>query len=245
MPPGFQSGSRQSQCWNTPVRLRLAVRSVWRSQATSTASTCSRPVAQAGRHLEGVREEVALGVTEVGAVEPHVALVEDAVEHQPGPAPAAGRGPSKAAGTARARRGRRRRRSSASARARRCRPTPRRRTRAGSTAAAAPRRPPPPATCPTGPSAKGSGAPRSGLRRPTKVGVGLVGRVLVLRADRAAAGGGGGVGLRGPAAGAPAAQQPGGVGGGALGPPGAPAAHGRQGAAGVHATGPWRVPATR
>ena len=33
--------------------------------------------------LEGVREEVALGVAEVGAVEPHVARVEDAVEHQP------------------------------------------------------------------------------------------------------------------------------------------------------------------
>ena len=33
--------------------------------------------------LEGVRREVALGVAEVGAVEPHVALVEEAVEGQP------------------------------------------------------------------------------------------------------------------------------------------------------------------
>ena len=30
MPPGFQPGSRQSQCWNTPVRLRLAVGSLGR-----------------------------------------------------------------------------------------------------------------------------------------------------------------------------------------------------------------------
>jgi hypothetical protein len=35
--------------------------------------------------LELVRGEVALGVAEVAAVEPHVALVEEAVEHQPGP----------------------------------------------------------------------------------------------------------------------------------------------------------------
>ncbi len=27
MPPGFQAGSMQSQCWNTPVRFRLALRS--------------------------------------------------------------------------------------------------------------------------------------------------------------------------------------------------------------------------
>ena len=31
MPPGFQSWSSRSQCWNTPVRLRLAVRSVGRA----------------------------------------------------------------------------------------------------------------------------------------------------------------------------------------------------------------------
>ena len=44
--------------------------------------------------LEGVRDEVALGVAEVGAVEPHVALVEEPVEGEPGrgaprPAPCA------------------------------------------------------------------------------------------------------------------------------------------------------------
>ncbi len=41
--------------------------------------------------LEGVREEVALGVADVAAVEPHVALVEEAVEGQP--RSAAGRWP--------------------------------------------------------------------------------------------------------------------------------------------------------
>ena len=37
-----------------------------------------------------VREEVALGVAEVGAVEPDVGLVEDAVERQPVAPPSAG-----------------------------------------------------------------------------------------------------------------------------------------------------------
>ena len=41
MPPGFQSGSRQSQCWKTPVRLRLWVRSVCGEHATSTPRRCS------------------------------------------------------------------------------------------------------------------------------------------------------------------------------------------------------------
>ena len=35
------------------------------------------------RDVEAVREEVALGIAEVGAVEPHVGLVEDAVERDP------------------------------------------------------------------------------------------------------------------------------------------------------------------
>jgi hypothetical protein len=39
IPPGFHSGSRLSQCENTPVIVRFAVRSVWRGLATSTAST--------------------------------------------------------------------------------------------------------------------------------------------------------------------------------------------------------------
>ena len=40
-PPGFHVGSMQSQCWNTPVILRLAVRSAGGVHVTSTASTCS------------------------------------------------------------------------------------------------------------------------------------------------------------------------------------------------------------
>jgi hypothetical protein len=44
--------------------------------------------------LERVREEVALGVTQVGAVEPYVALVEEAVEGEP----ASGRATSAKAG---------------------------------------------------------------------------------------------------------------------------------------------------
>ncbi len=84
MPPGFQSWSRRSQCWKTPVRLRLAVRS-----AGAGAGHLHRQGVLVGGleglgHLEGVGEEVALGVAQVGAVEPHVARVEDAVEDEPG-----------------------------------------------------------------------------------------------------------------------------------------------------------------
>ena len=81
IPPGFQSGSRQSQCWNTPVMLRLAVRS--RLRGAGRPRRRARARVRAGERLgdlERVREEVALGVAEVGAVEPDVALVEDAVE---------------------------------------------------------------------------------------------------------------------------------------------------------------------
>ena len=42
-----------------------------------------RPVTQLAGHLEGVGEEVALGVAQVGAVEPGVAQIEDPVEDQP------------------------------------------------------------------------------------------------------------------------------------------------------------------
>ena len=57
------------------VRLRCG------GQATSTASTCSVGEPRRGSVMsKRVREEVALGVAEVGAVEPHVGLVEDAVE---------------------------------------------------------------------------------------------------------------------------------------------------------------------
>ena len=83
MPPGFQSGSRQSQCWNTPVMLRLAVRSDGGVHVTSTARWCSLARPQRIGDLEGVGGEVALRVAEVAAVEPHVALVEEPVEGQP------------------------------------------------------------------------------------------------------------------------------------------------------------------
>ena len=93
MPPGFQSGSRQSQCWKTPVRLRLAVQ-VGRRRA---GDLDGEVVLAAGARAASVTSkvcgsEVALGVAEVGAVEPHVALVEEAVEGQPargGPRPGA------------------------------------------------------------------------------------------------------------------------------------------------------------
>ena len=39
IPPGLVSGSRQSQCWSTPVRLRLAVRSRGGAQVISAANT--------------------------------------------------------------------------------------------------------------------------------------------------------------------------------------------------------------
>ena len=86
MPPGFQSGSRQSQCWNTPVRFRLAVRSSRPRARHLDGEVVLAAGAQGVGDLEGVRGEVALGVAEVGAVEPDVALVEEAVEGQPGAA---------------------------------------------------------------------------------------------------------------------------------------------------------------
>ena len=84
--PGFQSGSRQSQCWNTPVMLRLAVRSPGAAAGDLDGEVVLRPAAQRVGDLEGVGDEVALGVAEVGPVEPHVALVEEAVEGEPRPA---------------------------------------------------------------------------------------------------------------------------------------------------------------
>ena len=108
IPPGFQSGSMQSQCWKMPVRLRLAVRSVGRVQATSTASRWSGRARERGGHLEGVGKEVPLGVAEVLAVQPDVALVEDAVEGQkPAPRRAPAPGPRTGGGRGSARRSRR------------------------------------------------------------------------------------------------------------------------------------------
>jgi hypothetical protein len=48
--------------------------------------------ARQGSDVEGVREEVPLRVAEVGAVEPHVGLVEDAVERHPATPPGVGLG---------------------------------------------------------------------------------------------------------------------------------------------------------
>ena len=118
MPPGFQSGSRQSQCWNTPVRLRLAVRSLGRRAGDLDGEQVLAARPERVGDLEGVREEVALGVAEVGAVEPDVALVEEPVEHRAtARRPSAGPIASNGAGTAAARRCRRTPASSASGRA--------------------------------------------------------------------------------------------------------------------------------
>ena len=87
MPPGFHVSSRQSQCWKTPVRLRFAVLSRCGAHVTSTARTCSRAIGELRGDVEGVGDEVALGVADVGAVEPDVALVEEAVEDEPAAPP--------------------------------------------------------------------------------------------------------------------------------------------------------------
>ena len=99
--------------------------------------------------LEGVRGEVALGVAEVGAVEPHVALVEEPVEGQPRPA-ALGRARrvEASAGRAAGRRCRRRRGPTASGRAPRRPPTRCRRTRRRARCGGGRRRRPPRATSP-------------------------------------------------------------------------------------------------
>ncbi len=55
------------------------------AQVTSTASTCFLVEAAQVGDVERVGEEVPLRVTEVGAVEPDVGLVEDAVEGHPPP----------------------------------------------------------------------------------------------------------------------------------------------------------------
>ena len=79
-PPGLHCGSAASQCPKTPVTVRFAVRSRCGGHATSSASTCSVALPQRVGDLERVRHEVALGRAEVVAVEPDVAVVEDAVE---------------------------------------------------------------------------------------------------------------------------------------------------------------------
>ena len=80
-PPGFQAVD--VECWKTPVMLRRPVVEVCGEHVTSTARTWSSANRDSVGDVERVREEVALGVAEVRAVEPHVGLVEDAVERDP------------------------------------------------------------------------------------------------------------------------------------------------------------------
>ena len=83
-PPGFQSRSMPSQCWNTPGDgAPSAVPALRRARHLDRPRTCSSPMPRQRRDVERVREEVALRVAEVGAVEPDVGLVEDAVERHP------------------------------------------------------------------------------------------------------------------------------------------------------------------
>ena len=63
--------------------LRLAVRSLRPVAGDLDAEGVLAAVGQRLGDLEGVGEEVALGVADVAAVEPDVALVEEPVEPQP------------------------------------------------------------------------------------------------------------------------------------------------------------------
>ena len=75
------SVGRPSHPWRTPV---MFVRTAdCGAQAISTASTCSSSNPGQLGDVEHVREEVALRVAEVRAVEPGIALIEDPVEHDP------------------------------------------------------------------------------------------------------------------------------------------------------------------
>ena len=87
-------GPRASQCWNRPVMLRPPAVPGPRcgAQVTSTASTWSSPSREQAGDVEAVREEVALGVAEVRAVEPDVGLVEDPVERDPATSSGGGSG---------------------------------------------------------------------------------------------------------------------------------------------------------
>ncbi len=79
-PPGFHVGSIASQFWNAPVMVRFAFLLCCGGHATSTASTCSVASRERLGDVEAVRKEVALRISEIGTVEPHVGLIEDAIE---------------------------------------------------------------------------------------------------------------------------------------------------------------------
>ena len=104
---GSTSGSRLSQWEKTPVMRRLAVRSSWRRARDLDRERRARRAARScSVDLERVREEVALGRAEVVAVEPDVAVVEDAVELRNAPVRLRGRGARSGAGRAAGRRSR-------------------------------------------------------------------------------------------------------------------------------------------
>ncbi len=117
-------------------------------QVTSTATTWSRAGVDRIGDLERVADEVAVGVAEVVAVEPHVALGEEAVEFEPDPSAALGarRRTSTASAVERTNGGtapwwrRRDRRSRSSDPAPRDRARPSRRSRAGGSCVAILRR---------------------------------------------------------------------------------------------------------
>ena len=64
MPPGFQAGSMWPPAWRVPVMLRRPWGSRTALQVTSTARAWPDRAWRPG-HLEGVGDEVALGVAQV------------------------------------------------------------------------------------------------------------------------------------------------------------------------------------
>ena len=145
----------QSQCWKTPVRLRLALRSGGPGAGHLDRQQVVGAGRQRGGDLEGVGKEISLGVAQVLAVQPDVALVENAVEGQE-PAPA-GRRPvasGTAGGRGWARRSRRTPDATASGRERRPFARTTRRGRRRRTPAEDPRSTPRPASRHPGPSGR-------------------------------------------------------------------------------------------
>ena len=142
-PPGFQWWSTASEHCSIPVMLRRPLVPRSGAHVTSTASTCSSDEGGQPGDVEAVREEVPLRVSEVGAVEPGVALVHDPVERHP-PSPSRWRGSllEVTAVEHRAVAGWRTRGALANARGRRARPTPSRRRRSPCRCGGPRRRPP-------------------------------------------------------------------------------------------------------
>ena len=123
---GVPVGSIASQFWNTPVMVRFDLRSALRRAGHFDRQHVLVAEPRQRGDVEGVREEVALRIAEVGAVEPDVGLVEDAVERHPTAAPGAAGAARTACGRAAGRRCRRTRDGCASGRAPRSRASRRR-----------------------------------------------------------------------------------------------------------------------